>query len=156
MNLVAKCMLTLLQQALSLSNDSRPQVNTGRRTHPCLFTACCRSTEAALQAPAARRVRARDPAAGSGLRLIRAHVDKQSVTKTWNLCLPAHDPPFFSISCTSHSPAYGYGQKQQRPTWRRLATAAEVEIFRLSLNTTHRKNTKNWSIHIKVIENRLD
>ena len=50
-------------------------------------------------------------------------MDELSDTKTWNLCLPAHDPPFFSISCTSHSPAYGYGKSQQRP-WRRLRATA--------------------------------
>lgn len=35
-----------------------------------------------LQAPAARQLRPGDTAAGSGLRLIPAHVDKLSVTKT--------------------------------------------------------------------------
>lgn len=82
------------------------------------------------RAPSTRHLRVRTVTPESAFRLISTLVHKLAVTKTWNLCLPAHDPPFFSISCTSHSPAYGYGQGQQRHWRLRHATAAAANTHR--------------------------
>lgn len=98
-----------------------------------------------LHAAASRGLRAGNAAPESAVTLILALADKLSVTKTWNLCLPAHDPPFFSISCTSHSPAYGYGKRQQRPCWQPLA-AAQLIHFSLPTNST-RLQALNFTKH---------
>lgn len=98
-----------------------------------IFTTDSYKHERFCRATAERGLHATNGEPESPLAPILAPPDETSATKTWNLCSPAHDPPFFSISCTSHSPAYGYGRGQTAPR-AEYPSSAKAKLWVLGYN----------------------